>query len=321
MSAATALGASFLAVLAHPRWWVMALASFLVRGGLLLLLLPLIPLPTTAALANALGPTLVGFVFGGPSTSFLVLVGSIAGVLVAWFVGSGLIGVVLDRALIREAADEDELEAGSRPRDVGMRPSLAVRWLAHVPTAVALVWGAAAIVDASYTELIQPGDPTIPVVVRVILRVPILIAMVVAAWAVGEAVGGVAIRRVAWGVGPWRALLQGITGLLRPSGLLVFIVTNLGLVVAVGTGSFAIGLAFDQARILVLDGAPMVEQALAVGLLSTAWIGTVVLVALAAAWRATAWTFEVARRQPNRTIGHALRDRAGTSPMPPHLAP
>lgn len=305
MSAATSLGASFLAVLVHPRWWVMSLASFLVRGGLLLLLLlpPLIPLPTTAALANALGPTLVGFVFGGPSVSFLLLVGTVAGAILAWFVGSGFVGAVLDRALIREVAEEDEFEGRSVATDVGTRRAVAVRWLAHVPTAAALAWGAAALVDASYTELIQPGDPTIPVAVRVILRVPINVGLVVAAWALGEAVGGLAVRRVVWGVGIRRALLDGIAGLLRPSGLAVFLVTNLGLVVAVGAGSYAIGLAFDQARILILDDASTLAQALAVGLLSATWICTIVLVAIAAGWRATAWTFEVARRQPDRTIG------------------
>ncbi|MBI2763941.1 MAG: hypothetical protein HYX54_09375 [Chloroflexi bacterium] len=303
MSAAAALGASFLAVLAHPRWWVMALATFLVRGGLLLLLLPLIPLPTTAALANALGPTLVGFVFGGPSASFLLLGGTVVLALLAWFVAAGFLGAILDRALMREAAGEDELEGRWSPMDAGIGRELAVRWLAHVPTGAALAWGAAAFVDATYTELIQPGDPAIPVAVRVILRVPISIGLIVAAWAFGEAVGGVAVRRAASGVGIRRALLDGITGLLRPSGLLVFLVTSLGLIVAVGAGSYAIDFAFEQARMLILGDASTLQQALAVGLLSATWIGTIVLVAIAAAWRATAWTFEVARRQPYRTIG------------------
>src|SRR3990172_9858647 len=96
MSAGGALGASLLAVLVHPRWWILALAGFLVRGGLLLLFLPLVQLPTTAGLANALGPTLVGFVFGGPSPSFLLLVGTIVGGLALWLGPGGLAGAAPD---------------------------------------------------------------------------------------------------------------------------------------------------------------------------------------------------------------------------------
>lgn len=305
MSAAGALGASFLVVLAHPRWWVMSAAAFLVRGGLLLLLFPLIPLPTTAALANALGPTLIGFVFGGPSASFLALVGIVVGATLAWFVGSGIAAAALDLALVQAAAEEEELESRRRPAGVGVLRATAVRWLAHVPTAIALAWGAAALTDAAYTELIRPGDPTIPLVLRVIFRAPVIVALVVVAWTLGEAVGGLAVRRLAWGTGTRRALAGAVVGLLRPAGLAVLLVTNLGLAAAVGGGAVAIGIAFDQARVLLLDGGTALETTLAVGLLSATWIGTTMLVSIATAWRSTAWTFEVARRQPDRTIDPA----------------
>lgn len=303
MSAATALRASLLAALAHPRWWVMALAAFLVRGGLVLLLLPLIPLPSTAALANALGPMLVGFVFGGPSVSFIVLLGFIAIATLVWFVLAGIAGSALDLALIRDSAEDPRLRIPSRLDARAVLRTLAVRWLAHLPTAAALVWGAAALVDAAYTELISPGDPTIPVAVRVILRVPAIVALVLVAWTLGEAVGGIATRRVATGAGIGRSLGRGILGLVRPSGLAVLLVTNLGLVAAVGGGGLAIGLAFDHVRIVLLDGAPMIDQWMALVVVSAAWIGTSVVVGVAAAWRATAWTYEVQRLQPGRTIG------------------
>ena len=99
------------------------------------LLLPLIPLPSTAALANALGPTLVGFVFGGPSVPFLILVGSTVAVTVLWFVLSGVVGAAIDLALIREAAAEDDLEDRAQPMAGRSWRVIAVRWLAHVPTA------------------------------------------------------------------------------------------------------------------------------------------------------------------------------------------
>lgn len=297
MSAATALGAAFLAVLAHPRWWVMSLAAFLVRGGVLLLLIPVIPLPTTAALANALGPTLVGFVFGGPSVSFLILVGSVACATLVWFVFAGVAGSSLDLALIREAAEEDDLESHWRPEAGGPWRAAALRWLAHLPTAVALLWGVATLVDAAYIELTRPGDATIPVAIRVILRAPELVAFVVLAWVVGEAAGGLAVRRLAWGAGIRRSLAGSVAGLLRPSGLAVLILANLTLVAAVVAGNLAIAVAFDQTRTLLLDGGPPLARALALGLLSGAWIGTAVLVGIVTAWRSTAWTYEAGRRQ------------------------
>ncbi|MES2210168.1 MAG: hypothetical protein V4515_08285 [Chloroflexota bacterium] len=303
MSAATALGASFLAVLAHPRWWVMSLAAFLVRGGLLLLLLPLIPLPSTAALANALGPTLVGFVFGGPSASFLILVGSIVAATVLWFVLAAIAGTILDLALIREAAEEDDLDGRARPADGGPWRAITVRWLAHLPTAAAVVWGAAALVDAAYVELIRPGDPSVPVALRVLLRAPQIVGLVVVAWAVGEAVGGLAVRHLAWGAGIPRSLAGSVLGVLKPSGLAVLVLTNLGLVAAIAGGGLAIGIAFEHARVLLIDGGAPLDQGLALVLLSGSWFGTAVLVSIATAWRATAWTYEAGRHRALVTIG------------------
>ncbi len=298
MTAATGLGISLLAVLSRPRWWVLALAAFLARGGLVFMLLPLIPLPSTAALANSLGPTLVGFVFGGPSVTFLILAGSIVGVTLAWFVLSGVVGGAIDLALIRDAAAEDDLEDRAQPMAGGPWRGVAVRWLAHLPTAAAIALGLVAVVDAAYGELIRPGDPTVPVAIRVILQVPVNVGAIVAAWVVGEAVGGIAERRLAWGSGIGRSLVGGLTGLLRPSGLLVLVITNATLLAATVGGDLAIGLAFEHARIVILDGGTIIERGLALGFLSVSWIGTAVLLAIAVAWRSAAWTFEVGRHQP-----------------------
>ena len=57
---AAMLGA-LLSTLARPRWWAMSLAAFLVRGGVLLILLPIVALPSIAGLAAAFGQALVGF--------------------------------------------------------------------------------------------------------------------------------------------------------------------------------------------------------------------------------------------------------------------
>ena len=157
--------------------------------------------------------------------------------------------------------------------------------------------GIVAVVNAAYGELIRPGDPTVPIAIRVILQVPVNVGIIVAAWVFGEAVGGIAQRRLAWGTGSARSLVGGAAGLLRPSGLLVLLVTNAALLAAIVGGDLSIGLAFEHARIVILDGGTAIDLGLALGLLSVSWIATTILIAIAAAWRSVAWTFEVGRRQ------------------------
>ena len=177
---------SALAVLEHPRWLFLGLAGFLVRGGLLVLLIPIVFVPTTAAVANLLGPTLVGFVFGGASTGFLVFVGSIVGGLAAWLILGGLAGAALDLELIRAAAGTEDLDGLPTPASSGPGSAVIARWLAHAPTVAVILAGAAPLVDATYQELIHPGEPTLSVPVRVLLRVPLLVVGLVAAWFAGE---------------------------------------------------------------------------------------------------------------------------------------
>ena len=213
MQAIRTLAWSARAVLANRRWALLSLAAFLVRGGLLVLLVPLIPLPTTAALANAFGPALVGFVFGGVSVSFLILVGSIVGALAAWLLLGGLVGAALDLEMVRAVPDHDGRSImGSAMRGQTWR-AFVLRLVGHAPTAVAAVWGAATLVGAAYTELISPGDPTIPVALRVILRAPAVVAVLISAWVLGEAVGGAAVRHLAWGSGLRSSLMRMVHSL------------------------------------------------------------------------------------------------------------
>ncbi len=302
MSAGGALGASLFAVLVHPRWWLLAGAAFLVRGGLLLLFLPMIQLPTTAGLANALGPTLVGFVFGGPSTSFLVLVGAIVGGLALWLAIGGLAGAALDLDLVRQVAADEELRDRERPMAGDPWAALLVRWLAHLPTVLVIAWGAAPLVDAAYAELIHPGDPHLPVALRVVLRVPEIVGLLVVAWVAGEAGGGLAVRHLAWGAGVRGSLVRAAGSLLRPSALAVLVLTNAGLTMVILVGGLAVWAAFDHVRIVLREDALVLVQWVGFALLSAAWLGAAWLVSLAAAWRAAAWTFEIGRRRPTSAI-------------------
>jgi hypothetical protein len=296
MSVIGVVAGSALAVLERPRWLALALAGFMVRGGLIVLLIPLVDAPTTAALANLFGPTLVGFLFGGVSPSFLVLVGSVIGGLAAWLIIGGLAGAALDLELIRGAADAEDLDPIPTPNGAGPGIALVARWLAHLPTVAVLLWGASPLVDAVYQELIHPGDPTLPVPVRVILRVPAVVIGLAAAWALGEAVGGLAVRHLAWGSSLPRALVRAVLALVRPSGLAVLMVTD-GLVLgACLLAGIVLGVAFDQVRIIVREGLPPWILAVGIAFLSIAWLGALWLLGIATAWRSAAWTFEFGRR-------------------------
>ena len=293
---------SALAVLEHPRWLLLSLAGFLVRGGVLLLMVAIVQVPTTAAVANLFGPALVGFVFGGVSPGFLVLVGSAIGLLVASLILGGLAGAIVDLGMIRGAAGTEELEGITEPGSSGPGAAALARLLAHVPTAAVVAIGASPLVDAAYQELIHPGDPTLSVPVRVILRVPVVVGSLAAAWLFGETVGGAAERYLAWGSSLPRALLRGVWSLVQPVGLLVLVVTTVAVAGAAALGWVALALAYELMRLVVRQSQPAPVLLVGFVLLSMAWFGAAWILSLATAWRSTAWTFAVARRVGPRTI-------------------
>ena len=88
MNSGGTLITALLVTLARPSTWVLALAAFLVRGGILVLCLPIVILPTPVGIANLVGPTLVDVVFGGMSMGVVALAprgawGSILGLVAA----------------------------------------------------------------------------------------------------------------------------------------------------------------------------------------------------------------------------------------------
>jgi len=301
-SSGGSLLASLLAAMARPAWWAIALGAFLVRGGILVVFLPIVALPTVAGLANSFGPALVGFVFGGVSPAFVVVVASLAIGLTIWLVAGGLLGAALDLALVRDAARDEELEAGPAPRFGGPGRAFLVRVLAHLPTAVVIGLGAIRLVEASYAELIRPGDPSLPVAVRVALRIPEVVALLAATWIVGEALGGLAVRHLAWGASVGTALGRGVRDLGRPSGIATLVVTDVALVAVVAGSAVAAGIAWDHLRVVLVDGRPPPDVQLALLVFALTWLAGLWLIALSVAWRAVAWTFEVGRHQPPRTI-------------------
>src|SRR5688572_26732796 len=163
MTVGATLVASFLIALVRPRTWPLALAAFLLRGGFLVVLAPIVVLPSAVALSNVLTPLLSTVVFRGYASIVLPLVAFGLGGLL-WLCGGGLVAAAAESEGVRTiAADDDAWPAGRAQRhlDRAEHPAwrvLTVRLIAHLPLLLALSWGAIRIVTVTYRELTVPSD-------------------------------------------------------------------------------------------------------------------------------------------------------------------
>lgn len=285
--------------LRHPGWWAISLAAFLVRGGLVALVLPIVVLPTVAGLSTSAAPLVGEVALGGGPTSLIVPIVATMVALAAWIVGAGLLGAWLDVGQLEETLRElgPALPADGRGRS--LRAALNARLTPHVLTAVVLAFAAVRIVDATYQELISPSGPEL-LLVRIVARAPDAVIAAIAGWLLAEAIGGLALRGYAVGgsspLSVPAAVWLGIRGVLRPSGLLTLVVTSLvlaGLAVPVWLADAA---AWNRVRDLLVDRAGGLELGLALAIMVLTWAVGLGLVAIGLAWRATAWTAESVRR-------------------------
>jgi hypothetical protein len=290
------LGAAFLATLSHPRWWVLSLAGFLIRGGVVLLLVPIIVPPTVAGLMSLVAPTIIGAVLvGGPNTPVGLVALVTALVLFGWLAIAGTIGTWFEAALVAEAAGDEDLGLGVAVRRLVPSGLGTARLLPHVLTAVVFIVAAAQIFAVIYAEATTPGAPTTPFVIRVISQTPGQLVALVLAWLLAEAVGGLAVRellldRGADPGGVRGAIGRGARDLLRSRALATFLLVNLATVVIAAPGWLAAGRAWAQLRLLFTDGADATGLAIGLLLFVGVVIGWLTLLGVALAWRSTAWT-------------------------------
>jgi hypothetical protein len=300
MSWPAAVAAVTVATLGRGRWWLLALAAFLVRGGVLLILPPLLLVPTPSELANLLNPSLLGTGLGSP-TPLLVTVVAITSVgLLVLIVVTTVLGTWLDLALVEAEQAEEELHAGAASSSaahhpIPMIPAVGVRLAAHLPTAIVAVLAVTALGAAATTELISP-EGSGPLFVRILLRAPLAPAAAVAVWLLGEAWGGLAMRRVGPDRSALAALGSGLRDVLRPSGIATVVLSTGVVAVPLVVLWLAAGRAFDRLEPLLsgpTDGGLIL---LGLGLLVGTWVCGLWLLAIGLAWRSAAWTAEALRR-------------------------
>jgi hypothetical protein len=282
--------------LGHPAWWAMALAAFLMRGGILVIAIPVVALPSLAALSAVVAPLLSGVALGDSPIPPIALLAGTAALVSALVFVTGLVGAWLDVALFGATS---EALGGTPPTGrASLREALNARLTPHTITILALGFAAFRLVTAGYEELTSPTTSPAPLVARIVAHAPEAVAAVVVAWLVAEAVGGVALRQYVADGAPrtaGAAVVAGIRGLIRPGGIATLVITD---VVVIGLG-VALWLAASATWIRLADRLADRATALDLGVallaFIVAWLAGLLLFGVVLAWRAASWTAESTR--------------------------
>ena len=321
MSLGAILGTALLVTLTRPSTWVLALAGFLVRGGIVWFLIPVLVWPSPVGLANALGPSIVTFVFGGLTLGLILLMLGGAAMVVVWLVGGGLAAAAIEVELVRAVATDDEVAtpAGEVVGAVVVVPDgrtlrvLAIRLVVLAPLLVVAIMGTTRIVAATYAELSLPTDTTTPITWRVLTAVPDVVVLVLVVWALTEIVGAWAVRRVVLrdpSIG--RAVLGGIGFSVRHPlrSAVLYLVPWFALLLVLIPAAGAASLAWSALRSTLTNPSDPVPIVLALAIFVGLWTGGLVLAGAVCAWRQAVWTVaEVTRGRG--TFGGSVTGRPG----------
>lgn len=305
MTTRAATLAALLAVLSRPTWWLLALAGFLVRGGILLFLLAIVVLPSPLAVSNLVAPLLVPIIFGGVTAELAAAIGAAIVVVVALLAAGTLLGAAIEVALIEDAravAGDEGIPPARRPAP-GRRRVLRVavaRVIAHIPLLVVGSLAAIQIASVVYVELITPVDITTPLPIRILVGAAGPIVAILVALVLGEIAGGWAARAIVLDARSVpRAVGSGFGDLLdRPgSALLPALLTTGLLILDLAAMLAAVDLAWTIARSRLVD-IPLspVETGLALASFAATWFLALLVTGLIDAWRSVAMTFEAERR-------------------------
>jgi hypothetical protein len=291
MTWGSAMRAAFGSSASRGRWWLVALAAFLVRGGLVALLPAILVLPTPAQLALGLNPSLTGDAPGDVTPALIELAVRLFVSATLVLLVTTLIGARLEGELVEAATDATALEPPAGRRRLPLGRAVVARLVTHLPTLVAIVLGGAALAQGAYAELLSPSS-TGSLVIRVAARSPLAIATIVAAWLLGESWGGLAIRRLVAGEAFVQAVGRAFVGVVRPSGLATLVTSSVAVGLPMATLALASARAYDRLWPLVVDRADPWAVAIALGLLVVTWAAGLWLLGIGLAFRSAAWTVE-----------------------------
>jgi hypothetical protein len=295
--------AALLAALGRPTWWILALAGFLVRGGIVLFVLAIVTVPSPLALSNVLAPIVTPIYFGRIEPATAALIGLAIAFVVAWLLVGTWFAAATEVVLARDAravAADEGLPVAPAPSAgrLLITRAMAAHLVALVPLALVAGIGSIAISDVVYRELVNPSD-TGPIVLRVVAGATGPCLAIVVAWVLGEIVGGHAARRVvlrdesivgAVGRAALDLVRHPLGHLVTPLVTLVILVLDLAAVL------LTVAIVWSDVRDRLVG--PF-DDGLAIGLgLATfagAWFFALMVTGLIASWRSVAMTFEEER--------------------------
>jgi hypothetical protein len=309
-----ALVGALLVTLARPVTWPLALAAFLIRGGIVVVMLPVVVLPTPIGLGNVLAPALLAVAFGSISVQVVAVTVAVVVGALAWLLVGGWLAAALEAEGARiVASDEDVLglrdpatpvpAPGRGPGRVAAR-IVAARLLASLPLVVALALGSTRLVLVAYRELTSPIDVTTPIVLRVLRASPEVVVAIVLTWMLSEIVSAMAARRIALaGDGVLGGLRTALVVLVRSPfvALARFWLPTLAVIAILVPAALATASAWDAVRGVLIDRADPVGGAVAIVAFVGLWTVGLLLLSVVCAWRSAVWT--VAAVASKRTFG------------------
>lgn len=316
----SAVEAAGQAVVGSPRLWLLGIVGFAVRGGLVLLTLPILTLPS---------PVLLSIVFrdelgtAGPTPALQVTALAFA-VLTALAVLAAILVSAWVELLAFETVTRDDatldLRLGRRARPFGAARTSVYLWLAAIQAAallplLVLVMVIVGSLQGAVTDQVQrPSDLSTPLILRVASDLGGYLVVGLVLVALLEVVVSIASRRLLAGRagllphGPGertetRLAVAGALRLIRQPGrvLGVALVSWSVAGVAVVAGIVSVTLAWGatrpglQALAMSRDDTRLATAPIALGLLCAVWLAVLCLCGLATAFRSALWTADTLR--------------------------
>jgi hypothetical protein len=265
----------------------------------LLIVAPILVVPSLSGLVTAIGPLVNRLVLGRVDPDVAATGAVVVALGVVALLGLLLFGGAVDAWLIGLAGTSLDLDASPAAHPTAARLA-AARVLAHLPLLAVIALSLGPIVGATYRELVNPGDIGMPIAVRVIARESILVGFVVVTAILCDVLAALAVRAVALedtsvlgsvpvGLGVMvRRPLDTLTGAIGS------IVVTL---VLIPPALFASAVAFEGLGSLLANGAEGAPAAAAGAILFLVaiFLGGLILAGIATAWRSFAWTAVYAR--------------------------
>ncbi len=214
-------------------------------------------------------------------------------------IGGGVVAAAAEGEAVRRIASDPDAGRGT---NVPATDTAGTAWrvaglrlIAHIPFAVALVWGAARLAAVGYAELTVPSDVTVPAAWRIAAGAPDALVAIGLTWLAGETIGALAARRVVLAGETARVALRHALGWffrspVRPTVLQV--IATLVLLVVIAVTGLAAGAALDQLRSAFASGDASVATTALLVVFVALFAGGLVLVGLTSAWRTALWTVD-----------------------------